>query len=218
MKKIILFLAVILVIPVVLSVFPNSSSSTTYQANLTLVVSGSGNLSSTNYNTQVNVAEYVVGNSSGSTYNLFFGFPFGTEEEVTTGLEPASANITIFSWNGSNWVSGENVAFSSCTIGSNFCEPDNQNFTGNQTILNITSSGDLAVSTIDFRINQTCSWLNLTFANSTNLTGFPRTDLNDTYQPLYGPLAVGDSFGWYLWANVSVPTVGCVLQTEYDVN
>lgn len=205
----------------VLGVFPNSSSGTSYQTNLTIVVSGSANASGDSYNAQINLAEYVVGNSSGSSYNMFWGFPYTTEGGMGPSPEPSSANITISTFNGSEYVTGESLSFSTCTIGSVFCQPDRQVFnTSNKSIgiLNITSSGSLDVSNISFRINDTCPHINLTFSNHTNLTKNPRQSLDTSAKALYGNLSTGLSFEFYLWANISTPSSACPeIKTEFEV-
>ncbi len=199
-----------------------SSRSTNYSFNLTVAPRGAGNATSDNYDVVFSLGG-LSGNVSSSNYQVCFGF-LCTTNKSGVGVVADLPNITVYVWNGSEYNSGFGISFD-CRPGQNNCEPVNQNATPindsvNRGIMNITNTGDPSISLIEFKINATCSSLNFTFTNSTDLVAHPRQTLNTTLKTLYGSLGTGDSFDFFVYINVTgnpAPTSCGVIDTKFEV-
>ncbi len=181
--------------------------------NLTFFPAGGGNVTSDTVYGNIHLGEWLAGTGSGG--NDRFGYFTTTNKTFSI----AGHNMTIYIWNGTVYRSHFNISFE-CAI-SSFCEPEHQNASLNNAsvrrgIMNLTNTGTNDISTIDFKINATCPWINLTFSNSTNLTKYPRQTANTTFKTLWSNLSQELSFDFFLWANFSTPTVGCEIETRFQ--
>ncbi len=193
-----------------------ASQSSTILSNTTHFAGAGGNMTSSTVYGSYLVESGVVGFTQQNSSWGFLNGDIGQFEGLTIG-------ITITVWNGSTYDTNNALIFSDCRIGQAFCEPRFQNSTPfnatvNRGILNITNTGLATISNIDFRLNQTCSWINFTFTNSSNFSAYPKTELNNTFRTLQANLLPGSSFDFYMFANVSTPNASCgVFDTEFDV-
>lgn len=199
-----------------------ASRSNTIQNNISVIRSGGDNVTSDTVSGTMLLGDYMAGVSS--TTDQRMGWIFTTNR--TYGVANVSLNITVHVWNGSVYKSHFNFAFD-CTPGQNNCEPVHQNATPynatiNRGIMNLTNSDtEDDIASIDFRINSTCTGINLTFTNNSNTTEDPVQTLDTTFRLLYGPLVVNDSFDFFIFANISgnpFPGPCGEIGTEFDVS
>lgn len=130
-------------------------------------------------------------------------------------------NITAYVWNSTGWVVTSSASFANiiqfkCPHARNNsffdCEPtyvnlssgrnnsgQNSSIKVNQSILNITNTGNFTVSEVQFRVNDTCSAVNLTYSNSSK----QKIWLNTTWTIGLGPVQRSASEMLYLYANFS---------------
>jgi len=226
MKKwfIIIFAVLVLAFPVLLRADLTSQSSTGI-LNISVVTGGSARVESSTFNGIVSFGSIVGTGFTSDTVNASFGFFDTTNKtfEAQPFIDVFILNKTV---NGTFYVPLLQGAliYSDCHVGQTDCEPRFQNATPvnvsfNIGILNVTNTGQKNLTQIDYRILDTCSWVNLTFSNSSNVSQYGRTELNTTLQFLYGALNQTESFQIFLWANISTPVPGdsCNFGSEFDV-
>lgn len=203
---------------------------------LAVAVYSSANLAGTSGTAQVNISTIFSGGAnvtSDSVYGtMLLGDPLGgvsSSNDERFGLlftwnrtfPAAQISITVYAYNGSDYVSDFNISFA-CRFGQNDCEPTTQNSTPvgsfNRGVYNVTASGS-GFSQVLYSLNTTCSGINITFTNSSNVSAFPKQTLTTSGKLLYGSLEAGESFDYFLFANVSGnPLPGsCSLDNEYEV-
>ncbi len=212
----------ILVVPVMFYADLTSQSGTVI-ANLTVVTGGGGRFTSSTVDGIIMLESVIgVGVVSNITDNGSFSF-FDTTNKT---FEFGGPSVSVSVWNGTAYDPDGILILRDCALGQARCEPRFQNGTPSNTsfnrgIINVTNTGTFNISQVNFRITDTCSWINLTFSNSSNVSQYPDRELNTTFQLAWGELNNShgnqSSFPIFLWFNLSRATSACNFESEFDV-
>jgi len=197
------------------SAHPFSGLSNTVAVNMSVVTGGG-------YNSTSNIAGggVIIGLAFQGRFivtSIDVNGSVGFFETVDRTASFTEAFITGYVWNSTEWVRTTQEDFLDvinfrCPLTLVDCEPafqglspglnnsgQNSSISINQSILNITNTGVVNITQIDFRINDTCSGINLSFSNSSKV----KVDLNTSFNLAHGHINVTDSKVIYLYANAS---------------
>jgi len=138
------------------------------------------------------------------------------DSNYTFTVGDVDTNFSI--WNGTTWDNAYDyyIVFR-CAPNQSYCEPEDQNISGNQSIYKICNNGTFAsTSGVQLWINETCPGIDL-LCNDKNST---IETLNITTTKKYinsSELAAGACIDVFCWANYSDPSHGCYFDIYSNV-
>ncbi|RLJ10212.1 MAG: hypothetical protein DRP15_00780 [Candidatus Aenigmatarchaeota archaeon] len=154
---------------------------------------------------------YLIMNATDDSGNTnFYILPY--EFEI---VNLPDINFSI--WTGTNWVeyTDDQIMEFVCEADATNCEPVNQDAANSQCITMVCNNGTAVGSSVDIRINQTCT--GITFKADDDFTPVDALILNETYQQIHGSLAVDECIQICWWIDLSNPQTPCYLKPYVQI-